>query len=104
MLKWKEMLTKVKRSIWIELFRLTGTDVDITRDDRSELIFRQTCVNLSVDFLAIVFGLEWRKHEIAIGQHLTQAGYISNSCAVATYPDYLRRWIAAGTAFDYGTG
>lgn len=45
---------------------LTGTNVHITRNNRTKLIFGQTCIDLSVHFLTIIFRLEWWKHEIAI--------------------------------------
>lgn len=45
---------------------LTGTNIHITRNDWTELIFGQTCIDLCVHLLTIVFRLEWRKDKIAI--------------------------------------
>lgn len=83
---------------------LTGSDVHISRNNRSELVLGQACVHLGVHLLPIVLGAERRKVEVAVGQHLAQTGHIADGGAVAAHPDDFRCGIAAGTTLHLGAG
>lgn len=98
----------------------TSSNVNIPRYDGSNLVLCQTGVDLSVNFLSVIFGAEWRKNEISIRQYLTQSwhlknkrnllisvftfvvflSHISNCCSVASYPDDFRWWWCIGAAFN----
>lgn len=84
--------------------KLTGSHVHITRNDRSELVLGEARVHLGVHLLPVVLGAERRKVEVAVGQHLPEAGHIADGRAVAAHPDDLRRRVAAGAALHLGAG
>lgn len=76
----------------------------VARNDRSELVLGQARVHLGVHLLPVVLGAERRKVQVAVGQHLPQAGHIADGRAVAAHPDDLRRRVAAGAALHLGAG
>lgn len=66
-----------------------------------DAVLRQARVHLRVHLLPVVLGPEGRKHQVAVGEDLPQAGDVPDGGAVRPDPDDLRRGVAPRAALDH---